>query len=62
MSVEKRRQYKKKSKKDEDSKGKKSSKDRHNRKQKEISPEELEARKRSQRLAVFDKKKNLFKK
>ena len=61
MSLEEKRRYKKKSKKDEDSKGKKAGKDRHNPK-KEFSPEELEARKKAQRLAVFEKKKNLFKK
>jgi len=60
MSVEKRRQYKKKSKKDNASKTKKVSKDRHNPK-KEFSPEEIEARKKTQRLALFEKKKNLFK-
>ena len=58
MTVETRRRYKKKSKKDEDTKEKKLRKDRHNPK-KEVSPEELEARKRAQRLSLFDKKKNL---
>ncbi len=61
MTVEERRRYKKKSKKDGDTKEKKLKRDRHNPK-KEVSPEELEARKRAQRLALFDKKKNLFKK
>ena len=58
MTVETRRRYKKKSKKDGDTKEKKLRKDSHNPK-KEVSPEELEARKRAQRLSLFDKKKNL---
>ena len=57
MTVEERRRYKKKSKKDGDTKDKKLRKDRHNPK-KDLSPEELEARKRAQRLSLFDKKNN----
>jgi hypothetical protein len=60
MSVEERRRYKHKSKKDGDTKEKKLKNDRHNPK-KEFSPEELEARKRAQRLSLFDKKTNLKK-
>jgi hypothetical protein len=61
MSLEERRKYKKKSQKDTNAKGKKNEKETHNPK-KQYTPEELEARKRAQRLAMFDKKKNLFKK
>jgi hypothetical protein len=60
MTVEERRRYKHKSKKDGDTTEKKLKKDRHNPK-KEFSPEELEARKRAQRLSLFDKKNNLKK-
>ena len=60
MSIEKRRRYKKRSKSGKDKTEKKPNK-RRGLPKKELSQEEIEARKKAQRLSMFDKKKNPYK-
>ena len=61
MSIEKRRRFKKKAKSTKQTKGKRAKKERVNPK-KAFTPEELEAKKRAQRLGMFDKKRKTYKK
>ena len=61
MSIEKRRRFKKKAKTTKQTKEKRANKGRANPK-KTTTPEELEARKRAQRLGMFDKKRKTYKK
>ncbi|MHA1267045.1 MAG: hypothetical protein ACTSRS_17535 [Candidatus Helarchaeota archaeon] len=60
MSLELRRRLKKKGKKSKDKKEKKEKKQRANPK-KELSPVEIEARKKAQRRELFNKKKPTYK-
>ncbi len=60
MSVEKRRRLKKKAKAAKAKNAKKRKKQRANPK-KDLTPEEIEAKKRAQRLGMFDKKKKSYK-
>ncbi len=57
MSIEKRRRYKKKTKNIKPKKEKKPKKERPFNPKKELSKEEIEARKKAQRISMFDKKK-----
>ncbi|NVM55907.1 MAG: hypothetical protein HWN66_19560 [Candidatus Helarchaeota archaeon] len=61
MSIERRRRLRKKIKGSKSKKEKKEKRQRGNPKR-EPSSEEIEARKRAQRLGMFDKKKKLYKK
>jgi len=61
MSIEKRRRFKKKAKSTKQTKETRAKKERANPK-KTFTPEELEAKKRAQRLGMFDKKKKSYKK
>lgn len=60
MSIELKRRLKRKGKKAKDEKEKKQKKERANPK-KELSPEEIEARKKAQRRGLFDKKSQTYK-
>jgi hypothetical protein len=63
MSIERRRRLKKKSKGETSQKETKQKKTRgHIVPKKEFTPEEIKARKKAQRIGMFDKKKNLHKK
>lgn len=61
MSIEERRRLRKKSKETKEAKGKKAKKQRANPK-KELTPEEIEARKKAQRTGMFEKRKKFYKK
>ncbi len=61
MSLEKRRRLKKKAKTIKPKTEKKSRKTRAYNPQKEFTKEEIEARKKAQRLGMFEKKKNSYK-
>lgn len=61
MSIELRRRYKKRAKQGGDKKDKKSKKRRFQPTQEE-TPEDVEARKKSQRISMFDRKKKQYKK
>ncbi|MFX1294193.1 MAG: hypothetical protein ACFFD2_04965 [Promethearchaeota archaeon] len=62
MNIERQRRFKKRSKNVKETKTKKTKKNKKFKKPiKELSKEEIEARKKAQRISMFDKKKNLYK-
>ncbi|MFX1299083.1 MAG: hypothetical protein ACFFD2_30015 [Promethearchaeota archaeon] len=61
MSMERLRRLKKRTKGVKEKKEKKPKKNRGLNPKKEFSKEEIEARKKAQRLSMFDKKKNQYK-
>ena len=61
MSVERRRRFKKRAKNVKAKQGKKPKRTRDLNPKKELSKEEIEARKKAQRLGMFDKKKKKYK-